>query len=240
MYHLYEAVFESTRMWFKVQVSCESKDQALAILASRFGEEVPHAHSPHYSLSAPFGLSERSEWIANWEIIKDHLPDGWDDQEFKLAKSPYPWCESLSDGCDCHGREGRLDALYCSDIGLREHTAQRESKSLNVRHQAWRRMMGRDDASTGTFDDERLQSYQAAVLHLIESAQTLDGREELDDLYLVIRVGRKNPRGEGTLTTVQRDLTDPTARSHRTSISRYPNWNVCLGIVDGLMDGETG
>ena len=117
--------------------------------------------------------------------------------------------------------------MYCSDVGPLEDTARRESKSLNVRHHAWRQMMGRDDSNAETFEEGRLQSYRGAVLHLVEAAQALNGEEDPDCLYLVIRVDRKNPRGKGTLTTVQRDLTDltdPTGGSHRTSVSRYPNW----------------
>ena len=47
-------------------------------------------------------------------------------------KSPYPWCESLSDDCDCHGEKGRLDIVYCSDFGLREDDAERNTKSPNT------------------------------------------------------------------------------------------------------------
>ena len=225
-------------MWLKIQASCGSQKQALAYLGSRFGHQVPGAYSPQYTLSLPFRLSDRSEWVANWESFKEHLPDGWDDYEFQLADGPYPWCETLSDDCNCHGREGRLDAWYCSDLGLREDTACRKSKSQNVRKHAERNMMRRDDANRETFDEERLQEYEAAVRHLVESAGALDAEVNPDCLYLVIRVDRRNPRGRGTLTTVQRDLTDPTGGSHRTSVSRYPSWEVCLGIVDGLMEME--
>ena len=100
VYHLYEAVFASPLMWFKVQVSCESQNNAKEFLGSRFGREVPSAIGPEYSLSTPFKLSERSASVANWETIKDHLQDGWDDHEFRLAEGPYPWCETLSDDCD--------------------------------------------------------------------------------------------------------------------------------------------
>ena len=50
---------------------------------------------------------------------------------------PYPWCESLSDDCDCHGAKGRLDATYCSDFGLHDETDKRASKSENVRHRQY-------------------------------------------------------------------------------------------------------
>ena len=238
-YHLYEAIFESPRMWLKIQASCRSQEQARGYFGSRFGREVPSANPPEYSLSAAFRLSERSECVANWKTMRDNLPDGWDEHEFRLAKGPYSWCEHLTEGCDCHGTEGRLDAFYCSAIGLREDTAQRQSKSLNVRHHAWCRMMGRDDANVETYDEERLQPYRAAVRHMVQSAEALEGEQDPDCLYLVIRVDRKNPRGRGTLTDAQRDFTDPTGGSHRISVSRYGKWDVCLGIVDGLMDSET-
>ena len=45
-------------------------------------------------------------------------------------------------------------------------------------------------------------------------------------LYLVIRVD----------TTVQRNPMNPTGNSHRTAVSRYRNWEVCSGIIHGLME----
>ena len=177
--------------------------------------------------------------MANWETIQDHLPDGWDDDEFQLAEGPYPWCESLLEDCDCYGSEGRLDVLYCSDLGLREDATRRASKSPNVMHFAWRQMMGRDDADVEGYDSRRLELYRAAALQLVKSAQDLEGQRDTDCLHLVIRIDRKNSTGEGTLTTVQRDLTDPTGNSQRVSISRYTKWEVCLGILDGLLDDET-
>ena len=99
--------------------------------------------------------------------------------------------------------------------------------------------MGRDDANVEDYDEERLQSYWNAVLNMVKAAQDLKGAKDSDCLYLVVKVDRRNPRGEGTLTKVQRDLTDPTGYSHRITISRYPNWDICLGIMDGLTDGET-
>ena len=87
-----------------------------------------------FSFLVPKRLSECSEHIFNWEEIKDHLPAGWDDQEFRVVDGPYPWCDTLSDNCSCHGRKGRLDATYCSDLGLHDEHAKRASRSPNVRH----------------------------------------------------------------------------------------------------------
>ena len=140
MYHLYELVLESRHMWIKFQASCSSPEQATAFLQSRLGGEDPDPPVPVYpylSFEIPTELSERVHNIANWESIKDSFPCGWDDEEFRLAEGPYPWCETLSDDCDCRGGKGMLDAAYCSDFGLHDETARRASKSANVRHQEY-------------------------------------------------------------------------------------------------------
>ena len=138
MYHLYEVVLESPQMWLKIQASCSSEAQATAFFGSRFGGNDPDPRRPDlryvsFSFLMPRKLSECSEHIFNWEAIKDRLPTGWDDQEFRLAQGPYPWCEILSDDCDCHGAKGRLDVAYCSDLGLSDETAKRASRSPNIR-----------------------------------------------------------------------------------------------------------
>ena len=227
-------------MWLKIQASCESRDQATAFFWYRFGRPYGGPIPLEHSTFEAFRLSERSESIANWETIRDQLPDGWDDEEFRLTEGPYAWCEALSDSCPCHGSEGRLDIVYCSDLGLHDDSTRRAKKTPNVRHFGWRQGMQRGDASVDRYDEEGLRTYSAAILGMIKAAQDLEGRQDPDCLYLVIRVDRENPRGEGTLTTVQRDLTDPTGKAQRTAVSRYRNWEVCLGIVDGMMDVETG
>ena len=139
MYHLYEIVFESPQMWLKIQASCRSEEQATAFFEFRFGGNAPDPLRPHlrdvlFSFLVPRKLSECTDHIFNWDAIKDRLPTGWDDQEFRVVGSPYPWCETLLDDCDCHGAKGRLDAAYCSDFGLQDETAKRASKSPNIRH----------------------------------------------------------------------------------------------------------
>ena len=69
--------------------------------------------------------------------MADRLPAGWDNDEFHIVGTPYPWCETLSDDCDCHGSKGRLDAAFCSDFGLHDDTDKRASKSDNVRHRQY-------------------------------------------------------------------------------------------------------
>ena len=134
MYHLYEVVFESPSMWIKVQAPGDPDWDlpAFPMLQARFGGTTKDQYEPSFSI--PFRLSERSDHIYNWEDIKDSLPAGWDNHEFRLAEGPYPWCDTRSDGCDCHANKGRLDVTYCSDFGLRDETDRRTSKSHNAWH----------------------------------------------------------------------------------------------------------
>ena len=139
MNHLYEIMLESPQMWLKIQASCWSEEQATAFFESRFGGSAPDPLRPRlrnvlFSFRVPRRLSECSDYIFNWDAIKDRLPTGWDGQEFRVVGSPYPWCETLSEGCDCHGAKGRLDAAYCSDFGLLDETVKRARKSPNTRH----------------------------------------------------------------------------------------------------------
>lgn len=136
VYHLYEIILESQVMWVKIQASCESHWQANAMLETRFGGTANAWPGPGYlpqSFSVPIRLSECSKWVMNWNSIEHQLPDGWDDHEFRLVEGPYPWCESLSDGCVCYGTRGRLDATYVSDFGLHDEEGRRNRKSQNAR-----------------------------------------------------------------------------------------------------------
>ena len=132
VWHLYEVVISNSRVWLKVQASCSSSEQSAAFFESRFNgtDYIVDGHRP----VTPFRLSQRSHCVANWVSIVDRLPAGWDDDEFHIAGTPYPWCETLSDDCDCHGAKGGLGAAYCSDFGLHDETDKRASKSQNVRH----------------------------------------------------------------------------------------------------------
>ena len=144
LYHLYEIVLESPQMWMKFQASCDSPEQALAFLQSRLGGEDPEPPVPVYpylSFKVPAKLSKRTQDIANWAFIKDRLPDSWDDYEFRLAEGPYPWCETLTDDCDCFGPRGRLDIIHCSDFGLLEDADKRANKSQNIRRLSMRRAL---------------------------------------------------------------------------------------------------
>ena len=143
MWHLYEVVIGNSRVWLKVQASCSSSEQSAAFFGYRFNgtDCIVSGHRP----VTPFRLSQRSNYIANWASVVDRLPAGWDDDEFHIVENPYPWCETLSDDCDCHGAKGRLDAAYCSDFGLNDETDKRASKSENVRHRQYIPIDGGED-----------------------------------------------------------------------------------------------
>ena len=148
MSHLYEIVFESSQMWLKIQASCRSQEQATAFFEFRFGGNAPDPLRPHlrnvlFSFLVPRKLSECSGHIFNWDAIKDRLPTGWDDWEFRVVEGPYLWCETLSVGCDCHGAKGRLDVVYCSDFGMQDEIAKRANKSPNVWHSEYLQEMRR-------------------------------------------------------------------------------------------------
>ena len=144
MAHLYEIVISNPRMWLKVQASCSSSEQSAALFESRFTgtDYIVDGHQP----VTPFRLSERSHFMANWASIVDGLPEGWDDDEFHIAGTPYPWCDTLADDCDCHGAKGRLDITCCSAFGLDE-TDRRASKSRERLAPALYQHDGRDYCS---------------------------------------------------------------------------------------------
>ena len=98
----------------------------------------------------PFRLSDRSADIGNWELIVDQLPHDWNEGEYTIEGTPYPWCETLSDDCDCHGSKGRLDVTCCSDFGSHDEIDKRRTKSKNVWYRHYLRSMeeiiaGRDE-----------------------------------------------------------------------------------------------
>ena len=130
VHHLYEVVISSSRMWLKIQASCWSAEQSVTFFECRFtGTDYTLDDN---SRVTPFRLSDRSHYIANWASIVDRLPTGWDDHEFHIAGPPYPWCDTLSDDCDCHGAKGRLDETVCSDFGVHAERDSCASRSANV------------------------------------------------------------------------------------------------------------
>ena len=132
MQHLYEVVISNSRGWMKMQASCSSSEQATLFFEARFNGN-DYVVDGHRRVT-PFRLSERSDYVANWTSVVELLPVGWDDDEFQIVGDPYPWCEAMSEDCDCRGSKGRLDALHCSDYGLHKEIDKRASKSQNTRH----------------------------------------------------------------------------------------------------------
>ena len=132
-WHLYEAVIGNARVWLKLQASCPATEPA-ALFEYRFtGADYTPADG-HRPLT-PFRLSERSRYIANWSSIVESLPAGWDDEEYRIIETAYPWCETLADGCDCHGTKGRLDVVHCSDFGVVNQRQERSGKTRNIRYE---------------------------------------------------------------------------------------------------------
>ena len=157
-WHLYEVLICNSRVWLKVQASCSSSEQAAALFEARFNG-TDNIVDGDRSVT-PFKLSQRSHYVANWASISERLPAGWDDEEFQIVEAPYPWCETLSDNCDCHGAKGRLDAAYCSDFGSHDDTDKRESKSQNVRYLNY--IQGMEESIASLDEAQRKERHQRA------------------------------------------------------------------------------
>ena len=130
VWHLYEVVISNSRVWLKLQASRSSSGISSKFFEARF--TGTNCRVDGQRLVTPFRLSQRSDHIANWASIVDQLPPGWDDDEFQIVGTPYPWCETLSNDCDCHGSKGGLNAAVCSDFGLHEEKDKLASKSPNA------------------------------------------------------------------------------------------------------------
>ena len=231
VWHLYEVVISNSRVWLKVQASCLSSEQAAAFFEYRFNgiEYIMDRHRP----VTPFRLSQRSHYIANWASIVDQLPVGWDDNEFSIEGTPYPWCETLSDDCDCHGAKGRLDVVCCSDFGLHDETEKRASKSQNVRYlnyiQGMEKQVTRHDKARR---EQRLQREQsspprgAAPVAAKPAEQSKDHKRVADTLADAIKAvnqlvargfycsieGRHHPYGEQAIRKTVASLTAACAQ----------------------------
>ena len=138
-WHLYEAVIGNARVWLKLQSSCPSTEPAAPFEYRFTGADYTPVDGCRSV--TPFRLSERSHYIANWSSIVEGLPAGWDDEEYCIVEGAYPWCETLADGCDCHGTKGRLDIVHCSDFGVVDRKEKRSGKTRNVRYENYIREM---------------------------------------------------------------------------------------------------
>lgn len=138
-WHLYEAVIGNSSLWFKLQASCPSRTPA-PLFERRFTGAEYNSVDGDWPVT-PFRLSECCQDIANWSAVVDRLPEGWDEEEYWILETPYPWCETLADDCNCHGTKGRLDVFVCSDFGLADQNEKRASKTRNVRYENYIRDM---------------------------------------------------------------------------------------------------
>ena len=221
-------------MWVKIQAPCESVEQATAYFGIRFGGEDHGPHvpvRPYRTFDIPTMLSECVESIANWDSVRDSLPPGWDGHEFRLVGEPYPWCETLAYGCDCHGSEDELSAAYCSDFGLVEDVERRACKSPNVRYaenlKQWEVTAAARERNSG-----EQPPYRDAVIRMAESI--LREEQDPDRLILVVVTDRKNPRGSGVLITVRRN---PKDGLHEVPVTHYLAWENCLEEIEDRMNG---
>lgn len=233
-YHLYEILLESAQMWVKIQSPCMSVEQAKAYFGIRFGGEDPNPPVPVYpyrTFGIPTILPECVKDIANWESVKDSFPPGWNDHEFSLVGEPYSWCETLADGCECHGSEDELSAAYCSDFGLKGDVEKRASKSPNVRYaenlRKWEERVADMDGDSG-----EQPPYRDAVIRMAESI--LPSEPDPDRLIIVVVTDRKNPRGDGVVITVQRN---PQDGLHEVPVTHYSAWTNCLEVIEDRMNG---
>ena len=232
MCHLYEVVISNSRVWLKVQASCSSSEQSAAFFEFRFNGTDYTTVDGHLPVT-PFSLSQRSHYVANWVSIVERLPAGWDDDEFHIVGTPYPWCETLSDDCDCHGAKGRLDLAYCSDFGLHDETDKRASKSQNVRHlnyiqtmeetiarrdesrrkerlQKEQRSPGQDPASVGAKPAER-DPDQGVLTNALALATNEVNRLVAQGFYCSIE-GRHHPYGQQAIRKTVAGLTTACAQ----------------------------
>ena len=173
MYHLYEIVLESPQMWLKIQASSWSLEQA-----KRFFETRVYGY---HATPLPRKISEWSQYIFDWGVIKDQIPDGWETQEFCIAEGPYLWCNSQSDDCDCYGADGSLGWSHFADGGPLEEKNKRATKSPNVRHLNNIQMMENIIAERDEQWREQRESSQQAIYAAAENANKGVGHEKIND-----------------------------------------------------------
>ena len=233
-YHLYEILLESPQMWMKIQSPCVSMEQAMAYFGARFGGEDPDPSvpvRPYRTFDIRSIISECTDNIANWDSVRDSLPPGWDESEFRLVGQPYAWCETLAEGCDCHGPEDELSAAYCSDFGLAGDVERRASKSPNVRY-AENLKQWEERAAAKERSSREQPPYRDAVIRMAESI--LPAEPDPDRLIMVVVTDRKHPRGRGVVITLQRN---PTNGLHEVPVTYYSAWENCLEVLEDRMNG---
>ena len=173
MYHLYEIVLESPQMWLKIQASSWSLEQA-----KRFFETRVYGW---HAAPLPRKISEWSQHIFDWEVIKDQLPDRWETQEFFIAEGPYLWCNTASDDCECYGANGSVGWSHFADGGPLEEKDKRATKSQNVRHLNNIQTMENIIAERDERWREQRKSSQQAIYAAADNANEGVGHEKIND-----------------------------------------------------------
>ena len=232
VWHLYEVVISNTVTWLKLQSSCSSLENATEFFERRFTGADHYVDGDRPVM--PFKLSQRSDRIVNWRSIVDRLPAGWDDREFHIAGAAYPWCETLTDDCDCHGKKGGLLAAHCSDFGLEEEADKRARKAENVRYRNYilelENQIARNDRArreARTAREERLPRPGAAPVaarraesdgddarmhRALDNAVNGVNRLVADGFYCSIH-GRHHPFGEQAIRKTVASLTATHAQA---------------------------
>ena len=227
-WHLHEAVIGNARVWLKLQASCPSTESA-GLFESRFSG-ADYIPADGRRLVTPFRLSNRSHHIANWSSIVESLPDGWDDEEFRIVETAYPWCDTLADGCDCHGTKGRLKsrALFRFRRGRGEGEAVAQDPERQVR--ALHSRDGGADHATGRRACEKSGAGERSPRRSgvrLRRGQLHEGEPSR------IRPGHWIRRYDGSMDSSPRactarstDATTPTAESRHARPSRTfePPW----------------
>ena len=192
-WHLYEAVIGNSRLWFKLQASCSSRAPA-ALFEYRFtGAEYTPLDGDRPV--TPFRLTERCQHIANWSAIVDKLPSGWDEEEYRILETAYPWCETLAADCNSHGTKGRLDVVHCSAFGLADEKEKRARKTRNVRYENYIREMEERIAERDeqVREERRGRAQRPATRGAIPSESNGPGARQSDpDRTLARALGRVN------------------------------------------------
>ena len=129
--HLYETIIGNDLFWFKLQASCWSSRQAALYMEARFNGTRYITADGHRPVT-PFRLSECSGKITNWESIVERLPENWDECEYVIERYPQPWCETLSEDCNCHA-SGR-NIVVCSEYGIQQETEKKKDRTRNAWH----------------------------------------------------------------------------------------------------------
>ena len=126
-------VIRNSAVWIKIQASFRLPERPVELFHRKLTLKIG-MRLDDYRPDSPFSPSVLADNLANWASVVDQLPAGWDRDEYRMDGEAYPWCETLSDGCDCHGWRGRLDLMYCADFGLHEDRERRANKSQNAHY----------------------------------------------------------------------------------------------------------